>query len=163
MEPPVVVLWTARLAIVAWGLRWMTDSQDRPTIGRAALVWWTAGCSLHLLHVAAAYRLVHGWSHAAAWEHVAERTAAVTGLRWGGGLWLNDAFTLLWLLDTARLWGERRTGRPTVPRWVVNGWHACSGFMVFNATVVFGPWWWTPAALVWAAAILWRSRRRRRR
>lgn len=165
MTPPIV-LWTARLAVGCWFAYWLVaahhrgrpDGAGRNAPPRAALLWWTAGCLWHLAHVAAAFHLVHHWSHAAAWEHTALRTAAVTGLPWGGGLWLNHLFTLLWPLDVVRLWVERHTGRTACPAAMVRCWHVFSLAMVVSATVVFGPTGWTAIAL-FAVVIWWGLRR----
>ena len=161
-----IVLWTARLAVGCWIARWLVEAHLRsqpdgvhrivPT--RAPLLWWTAGCLLHLVHVAAAFHLVHGWSHAADWEHTAQRTAAVTGLHWGGGVWLNDLFTLLWPLDVLRWWGEHERGRSLCPAAIVRGWQLFSLAMVVSATVLFGPAGWTAIAL-FSALVWWGLRR----
>ena len=63
----------------------------------------------------------------------------MTGWNWGGGVYLNDAMTLLWLFD-AGWWNwlpasyERR---PLAIELPIQGFFL---FMVFNATVVFGSW-----------------------
>src|SRR5690606_2887397 len=114
--------------------------------GRAVLCVWTAGCVIYLLHVAAAFHFVHDWSHEAACAQTAQQTAAVTGWHWGGGLWINYAFTLWWPLDVAWTWLRGLDG---LPRWYIVCLHAVAGFLMFNATVVFGPAWWR-----WAAGML---------
>jgi hypothetical protein len=163
---PPIVLWTARLAVGCWIVRWLVEAHPQTRSAgtgriappRAAILWWTAGCLLHLGHVAAAFHLVHDWSHAAAWEHTAQRTAAVTGLDWGGGVWLNDLFTLLWPLDVLRLWVERSRGRRVCPAAMVRCWHLFSLAMVVSATILFGPVGWTAIAL-FAAVVWWGLRR----
>jgi hypothetical protein len=170
-----IVRWTARLAVAAYALRLTADVWSSrllrpapaadirnvaPMAGEAqhfrggvdsVLLWvWTAGCLIYLLHVAAAFHFVHDWSHEAAWRQTAQQTAEVTGWHWGGGLWINYAFTLWWPLDVAWTW---RRGLHRLPRWYVLTRHAVVGFLMFNATVVFGPAWWRWAAGVLAAAI----------
>ncbi len=168
MTPPLVV-WTARLAAGCWLVRWLVEVPHNRRAGssagralpRVALLWWTAGCGFHLAHVAAAYHWVHNWSHAAAWEHTAQRTAALAGVHWGGGVWLNDLFTLLWPLDVVRLWVERSTGRSACPKAIVRGWHVFSLAMMISATVIFGPFGWRAIALL--VVLLWWHLRRRSR
>ena len=98
---------------------------------------WTAGCLLFLFHVACAFQFYHRWSHAAAYAATAHRTAELTGLEWGGGLYANYAFTLLWVADVIWWWSglERYEARPRPVNWAVQGF---LGFMAFNGTVVFG-------------------------
>lgn len=167
-----IVRWTARLAVAAYVCRLTADvwsgrlmrpastADNRnvaPTAdvaqhpGRDLVLWiWTAGCFVYLLHVAAAFHFVHSWSHAGAWRQTAQQTADVTGWHWGGGLWINYAFTLWWPLDAGWTW---RRGLDRLPRWYVWTLHALAGFLMFNATVVFGPPWWRWAAGGLAAAV----------
>lgn len=180
-----IVRWTARLAVAAylwrltvdvWSGRLMRRASDNRSVAptgrepqhsrdgcdRVVLWIWTAGCLVYLLHVAAAFHFVHDWSHDAAWVHTAQQTAAVTGWHWGGGLWINYAFTLWWPLDVAWTW---RRGLNDLPHWYVVSLHAAVGFLVFNATVVFGPAGWRWAGVVFAAlvALVAVARRRSRR
>lgn len=149
-------------------LDWRTAGLDQPdrsalAHSRTARLAWTAGCGLYLLHVLSAFALVHHWSHVAAYEHTADRTAAVVGWRWGGGLYINYAFTLLWLADTTAWWVRGRRWPPTRSYfWMLQ---AVFALMMFNATVVFGPALWRRAALIGAAAaaIGWAVRRGRQR
>lgn len=155
MTAPLVE-WTARLAAALWLARWLIEARSRSTgvtLSRPALACWTAGCLVHLAHVAAAFHFSHHGSLADAWRHTAQRTAAVTGLEWGGGLWLNLLFTLLWPLDVVRLRREQAEGRTSIHPRLDRAWHAFSLFMMVNATVVFGPpaWRWVGgiALLAW--------------
>src|SRR5687768_15263236 len=52
---------------------------------------WTIACLALLAHVTCAFAFYHQWSHAAAYRHTAEQTAAMTGMNWGGGLYFNYA------------------------------------------------------------------------
>jgi hypothetical protein len=151
----LLVPWTARFAIACVLARWLLAAR-RPAAATPSLaecVLWSVGACIHLLHVAAAFELVHHWSHGAALLHTARQTAAVVGLEWGAGLYFNYAFTLLWIADAARLWIEWAKRRPVVPRWFAVGVQGAFAFMILNATVVFGPpvWKWAAAAF----AILW--------
>jgi len=109
----------------------------------------------YLAHVVAAFHFYHGWSHAAAYEHTARRTAEVVGLDWGGGLWWNYAFGAVWLGDI--LW---RRGRPA---WLGVAVQAFLAFMAFNATVVFetGAIRWLGLAATGVLLTTWLVRRRR--
>src|SRR5262249_33262083 len=67
----------------------------------------------------------------------AQRTAELVGLEFGGGLYANYAFTLLWVADVIWWWRglDRYEARPCSLNWAVLGF---LGFMAFNATIVFG-------------------------
>ena len=99
---------------------------------------WGAGCDFNSLHILAAFHFTHGWSHAAAVEHVAKQSEAVIGVPFGAGIWFNYAFTTLWIIDAAWLWGneESYAQRTTWITWVI---HSFLFFMVVNAAVVFAP------------------------
>ncbi len=134
--------------------------------GRAHLLgcarWvWTIGCAFFLAHVVCAFGFFHGWSHAAAYRETARQTAEMTGLRWGGGIFLNYLFAVAWLADV--LWWWRSDGNfARRPRWLTLVWHGFFFFMVFNGTIVFGkgPVRWLGAAICVGLAALWRSVRR---
>lgn len=155
-----LILWTARLMVGCYFARvvihlWQRGPQKEP----AARLFWTLGCGLLLAHLAAAFGFRHHWSHAAAYAHTAARTAAVTGLNWGGGIWFNYAFALFWTADVVRCW--RKPADSPEPGTRFYTVHAVFALMMLNATAVFGPWWWK-----WAAAIamivlgaLWSLRR----
>lgn len=156
MTPPLVV-WSARLAAGCCLARWSLEfaGTRRPRFERLITLLWTAGCALYLLHVWAAFEFVHHWSHAAAWEATARQTLAVTGIDWGGGLWFNYVFTILWPVDVARRWRERVIGRKVVPPWLATVAQVFLAFIVINATVIFGPTGWSIvlAAFVLVAAV----------
>jgi hypothetical protein len=107
-----------------------------PRLARARLAW-TAGCLVFVLHVACAFGFYHGWSHAAAYAATARETAVLVGWDWGGGLYANYLFTLVWAADAAWWWRglESYESRHRSIDWAVQGFLL---FMVFNATVVFG-------------------------
>jgi hypothetical protein len=124
--------WTVRIAVILY-VASLASRRHSPTIGRFS---WIAGCFAYLLHVLAAFHYYHHWSHDAAYESTRQQTAEVVGLDWGGGLYVNYAFTLVWWLDVIWWWvaPDRYLKRP---RWIDWGVHLFLGFVVFNATVVF--------------------------
>lgn len=130
--------------------------------GRSTAAKWlyAAAAMLYLAHVAAAFHFVHGWSHAAAHEHVARVTQAYAGVRTGAGLYLNYLLAVAWPIDAAyRLWAcDGRRGR-----WVGVAMHGFLLFLAFNATVVFAPTRTRVAGAIAFAALLvaWRVARRR--
>ena len=105
------------------------------------------------MHVVFAFQFLHHWSHAAAVEHAARRTFEVAGFEFGAGIYVNYAFTLLWIADVILWWRRSLAGKPIAPvyYWVVQ---AIFGFMMFNATVVFGPAFWKWVAALALVAII---------
>ena len=99
---------------------------------------WGSGCDFNTLHILVAFHFTHGWSHAAAVEHVARQSEAVIGTSFGAGIWFNYVFTILWIVDASWLWlkPESYTRRK---KWVAWAIHGFLFFMVMNAAVVFAP------------------------
>jgi hypothetical protein len=131
--------WTVRLALalaVAAVLVRCTRITPRDSPMRARWLW-TLGCPAFLAHVVCAFHFYHHWSHAAAYEETARRTAEVAGLEWGGGLYFNYAFAAVWAADVAWWWVAPR-GYARRPRWVDGAVYGFFAFLAFNATVVFG-------------------------
>jgi hypothetical protein len=86
---------------------------------------WRAGAVACAAHVAVAFHLGHGWSHAAAWEHTREAGG------FGDGIFVNYALVAVWLADALR---PARSGWRW---WLVRGFVA---FVMVNAAVAFGGW-----------------------
>lgn len=145
----ILIAWSARIVVLFYALRLAADFllADPLRRERWARLAWTAGCAVYLLHVGLAFQYLHGWSHAAAMAHTARRTFEVVGINWGGGIYINYAFTVLWVTDVAWWWirAARHQPTPAAAYWSV---HAVFAFMFLNATVVFGPpfWKWIVAA-----------------
>ena len=137
---------SARWPVVMWCLGWPLVLAGRPTGCFGANVdtrfQWSLGCLMCWVHIAVAFHLGHGWSHAAAWEHTRQ-----TG---GDGVFVNYTFALVWFADA--LWAciafDSYRTRPQWLNWSVHGFIA---FIVFNAAVVFGSW---PSRVVFFAAVL---------
>lgn len=155
MPPPPIVIWTARLCVGCYLLRYLADVAGRPKLARR---FWIAGWLLLAAHTGAAFHLVHHWSHAAAVVHTAERTRDVLGWSWGGGVWFNYLALAVWGADVVLPVRNARSGRARTT-WAVCV-HAYLAAMVLSATVVFGPaYWWAVAALFGSALlVLWQRR-----
>ena len=149
-----IIRWLARIVVALYFLRLLNDinsgvrtdeslSSSASRLNRERLVqWsWTLAFGLHVLHIVLAFAWIHHWDHAHAYEVTAQRTAAVVGWKWGGGIWINHLFLLWWINDMRLTW---RYGLYQLsPNYVIQV-HAVVMFFVFNATVVFGPRWWIP-------------------
>jgi len=152
----------AALAFYAAALVVRMHGRGRPAWSNIARALWSAGCAVFLLHVAGAFHLEHGWSHAAAYDATARETLEVVGWNWGGGLYANYLFTAVWTFDAVWWWWNAAAyaARPRVVEGIVQGFLA---FMAFNATIVFGERmarWFGVAACVVLALAEWSRRRR---
>jgi hypothetical protein len=135
MSGLAIVRATMLASTVLWALAEVLKIR-RPYAVTPARRTWTAAVALALLHAVTAFGVSYGWSHAAAVEDTARRTAAVTGLAWGGGLFVNYLFLGLWLADAAGWWVDpggylRRSVR--IERARV----ALFVFMFLNGAIVF--------------------------
>ena len=148
-------VWVALLGYLAGPCAALVGRGHQPW-QRAARAAYSAGSIAFLVHVAAAFHFFYGWSHAVALAETAKETAAVTGTASGIGLYLNYAFTLLWVLDAGWWWRagteDFRRRRP----WIGASLHGFFLFMAFNATVIFeqGPIRWIGGVLTVALAAL---------
>jgi hypothetical protein len=115
------------------------------------------GCVSILAHVACAYHFYHNWSHAAAYRETARQTAEVTGLDWGGGLFINYALIIGWVIDVS-LWRLRGLDAyRNRPRLMAVAWQGFLFFIIFNATVIFktGSLRWIGLGLCLWLVFLW--------
>jgi hypothetical protein len=140
--------WTIRAALALYVLTLAVLLTDRAgQRGSLARLSWTAACVAYWAHVGCAFEFFHDWSHAAAYRETARQTQELFGWDWGGGLYFNYAFTLLWTADMLWWWlapGSRRNR----PHWMSAALHLFLGFIAFNATVVF-----ESGALRWLALV----------
>jgi len=159
MPGTLAISWSARAAFLLYVdalAAWLTGKTH------PARLAWTCGFFVYLSHVVAAFQFHHHWSHSAAYEETARRTAELFGIRSGGGLYWNYAFTAVWAVDIIWIWWSAETYRRR-PRWI--GWvvHSFMAFLFFNATVVFVSGWvrWLGLAATVALGILWLRTRRK--
>lgn len=131
---------SAWLGFAAWFLALaLRPGGSHPARETLAARIWLAGSLVMTLHIALAFHFFHHWSHAAAVADTARQTEAVTGLNWGGGVWLNYLFAGVWLGDAVWRFAPGQTFERR-PRWLTWAIHGLLGFIWFNATVVFGSW-----------------------
>jgi hypothetical protein len=103
-----------------------------------ARIAWTLAVAFYLTHIVAAFHFHHHWSHLAAYRETAQQTEQVFGLNWGGGLYFNYAFTVIWIGDAFWWWRTGLAGYRARPCWMASAIHVSFGFMFFNAAIVFG-------------------------
>ena len=99
---------------------------------------WTVACASLIAHFICAFQFHHGWSHAAAYRDTARQTGEVFGLNWGGGLFVNYALLIAWMVDIGWWWQGGLDSYRQRPWFLVAAWHGFLVFIIFNATVVFG-------------------------
>jgi hypothetical protein len=89
------------------------------------------------------------------------QTGEMTGVHWGGGIFLNYLFTLAWIGD-ALWWWIAPASFARRSRIVSRTWHGFALFMVFNGAVVFahGPVRWLGMAMCLTLVLLWLRYRR---
>ncbi len=116
--------------------------QARTPAAQVARAAWIGGLAVFLVHLALAFHLAHGWSHARAFDHV----EASSGF--GPGIFVSYFFTLVWGTDgLAWLVAPERYVRRS--KWFAAVLHGFMAFITLNATVVFGhgPLRWVAAGV----------------
>jgi hypothetical protein len=147
----LITLWTARFAMALYAFALAVrycPGPHRRTFSLARWLW-TAGLVVFLVHVACAFHFHHGWSHAHAYQFTADATYDAVGWHWGGGLYANYAFALVWLADAA-WWWTRPHRYESRPRWIHVAIHAFMAFMAINSSVVFA----RAAGRIWAIGVM---------
>lgn len=128
----------------------------------AAWAWWAFSCGALLcaIHIAIAMSVRHGWSHEAAVAATARQTMAVYGLNWGGGVYLNYAFVIVWVIDAWRWrrFPSRHTRRADAITWTTR---AVCLVMILNAAVIFAGGARRGAGALIVLWLLWAWRPRR--
>lgn len=147
--------WTIRLALAAYVAVLVSRIRTQPAVGGSPprlaepdppesirrepfqRGLWTLGCILLWAHVACAFAFYHHWSHDDAYLRTARETAKTVGIDWGGGIFFNYLFLLLWTFDVAWRWTlpAAYRARSRVYSVFLDFYLA---FIALNATVVFG-------------------------
>jgi hypothetical protein len=150
--------WTIRLSLLLYAatLAAILIGRSRPAVLREARLTWTAGCIVLWLHLAAAFHFYHGWSHQAAYEATARDTQATIGWAFGGGVYINYLFAVVWTVDATYWWVAGSQAYFRRPRWLGVLVHGFLLFIALNATVTFADsaLRWTAAAILVGLAIL---------
>jgi hypothetical protein len=132
----MLVQLTAALSIVAWVAAEWLKRRARRNRDRAARAIWTAGAVLLAAHTLAAFHVVHLWSHEAAAAETARQTAALTGIDWGGGIFVNYAFLAVWAADAGWWWAAPVSYRNR-SRTIDTALFLFFVFMFVNGAIVF--------------------------
>ena len=150
---------TVWISIVAYaaGCVVFAIARGRADLDRWVRGAWTTGCAALLAHFISAFHFFHAWSHASAYSDTARQTAAVFGINWGGGLFINYAVASLWLADVTWWWFAGVNSYRRRPWLLTLLWHSFLIFIIFNATVVFkdGPTRWIGLLLCLILCLSW--------
>ena len=129
-------IWLA-IAGYAIGTGLFTFSQHRLPRLHAARTAWTIACVSLVAHFICAFHFYHDWSHELAYRDTARQTEETVALNWGGGLFINYAVLIAWIVDVGWWWLSGINSYHNRRRLLVVMWHAFLVFIIFNATVVF--------------------------
>lgn len=148
-----------RLAIWAATLAWVVGEWRRTAPAASATdgrMGWTLGAIATVVHTLLAFHVHHAWSHAAALADTARQTAVVTGLEWGGGLYVNYVFVVLWMADVG-WWWLAPGAFARAPAWLDGAIRLFLWVMFVNGAFVFvrGPMRWAGAAAAVAVLAAW--------
>ncbi len=157
-----LTLWTIRLSLVFYviAVSLLLLSRRSP-FANSARMTWTIACGLYVVHVLCAFHFHHEWSHAKAYAHTADQTLEIIGWNWGGGIYFNYFFTLLWTRDVL-IWWVTPVKYPKRELFLHLATHTFIAFIAFNATVIFATGyvrWMGVVASIWLSMLcIWRYR-----
>jgi hypothetical protein len=144
---------------VALGLFVVAEAGKQRFPRRRAVPDWAwlasiSGASLCTLHIALAFAGRHGWSHEAAVRETARQTAAVYGINWGGGVYVNYLFVAAWFTE---VWWWRTSpanyfNRRRAITWALRAFYF---IIIANAAVVFASVPGRAAGVVLVGALMW--------
>lgn len=139
----VLVFATISASVVCWAAGEVLRSR----------AWWTAGAILAGIHSLAAFGMLLGWSHERARVSTAEQTAAVTGIDFSGGIYVNYLFLAVWLGDAAWWWVSpvSYARRAPVLDLAIRGFIF---FIIVNGAVIFADGWARVVGLVATSAVV---------
>jgi hypothetical protein len=128
-------VWAAVALFVAGeAAKNMRRRADTPP--RWAWAVWSSGAALCVAHTLLVFASRYGWDHDRAVRVTAAQTAAVFGLEWGGGLYVNYAFMAAWIGE-AIWWRWQPAGYLSRPLYLTAILRAFYLLVLLNATVIF--------------------------
>lgn len=136
----LVVFGTISAAVVCWAVA-------EALVSRAL---WFSGAVLALIHSATAFATFYEGQHEIARRETARQTAALTGIDFAGGIYMNYLFLAVWIAD-ASWWLSSPRSYARRPRLVSMAVRGFIFFIVINGAVVFADGW---ARIVGAASVM---------
>ncbi len=131
-------IWVSIVGYVIGSVIFAYSLRRSERLDSATRVIWTIACASLIAHFVSAFQFYHGWSHAAAYEDTARQTRELFSLNWGGGVFINYALLIVWMIDIAWWWRSGIDSYRKRPLPLLVAWHCFLIFIIFNATVVFG-------------------------
>ena len=130
------------LRLTIWLALGLYAGSELRSHSRTAVWLTTGGWLLFVAHTILAFDVHYNWSHATAYAETAIQAEALTGLGWGGGIYLNYAFGLVWLAELAwaMVAGASYRTRPRHVGWFVDGPQRWIGATIAGVLV----WSWIP-------------------
>lgn len=115
---------------------------------------WIAGAFMCTIHILIAFAGRYGWSHDAAIRETARQTAAVYGINWGGGVYVNYLFVGLWLMEGWwwRTYPRHYFARPAAITWTIRAFFIV---IIANAGIVFAHTPGRAIGIAVVAVLLW--------
>ncbi len=115
---------------------------------------WVAGAGLCTLHIVIGFAGRHGWSHEIAVRETARQTAAVYGVNWGGGVYVNYVFVGAWLTEAWwwRAYPSHYFSRRRAISWALRAFYV---LIIVNAAIVFASVPGRTIGLVLVGVLLW--------
>jgi hypothetical protein len=115
---------------------------------------WLAGAVLCCVHIVLAFAGPHAWSHQAAVRETARQTAAIYGLDWGGGVYVNYVFVAAWLIEACwwRFNPASYRRRPWILTWGLRTFYFV---IIVNAAIVFARPPFRPFGLLLSVLLMW--------
>ncbi|MDP6581163.1 MAG: hypothetical protein QF681_10945 [Vicinamibacterales bacterium] len=152
-----VTIW---LALALYAASQLVRRRTTASTGMSGLSLLAAGWASFLVHVILAFDVHYGWSHTTAYAETAAQTEALVGLRWGGGLYFNYLFGLVWLAELT-WWNREQESYLQRAAWIELTVRGFFLFMIANGAVVFveSPQRWLGAVIVGVLLVAWRPRR----
>jgi hypothetical protein len=111
--------------------------RNKPYVDSITRIAWTVAVAALIAHYVFAFQFYHAWSHHSAYIETARQTAEVFKMNWGGGLFMNYALLVLWMIDVGWWWFRGLNSYRRRPWLLLLLWHSFLIFIIFNATVVF--------------------------
>ena len=110
-------IWAALMGYLTCVVALVWVPARRRALPRWWRIIWTLACVASVAHFVCAFHFFHDWNHGAAYADTARQTAGRFGLNWGGGIYFNYLFVVLWAVDALWTWAawEKYHERP---RWI---------------------------------------------
>ena len=139
----LLTVWSIRLSLLLFATSVVLRARGAGQAGlggsgtwKVSRAVWIAACLLAVVHVLSVYGYLMNWSHQASVADTARRTQERIGVSFGGGVYFNHLFLLIWTSDAAWWcgWPDRYLRRSVAWDVLVIGY---LWFIAFNAAVVF--------------------------